>query len=180
VGVAQRAVRAVPRERAADRTAADRAGVLRFGSSWSAAVSRASTTATSAGRSAPASWPKKPVSTTSGSPSTTSCPTACARRRSRSPRTCSTGRRGSASGWTATRPASRRASTSSLRASAAGHVSTVLCQVGDADVVRQALPAWLRDGLGAHVTGARGPRGIRGSTPKGCARFTRWHCVRTL
>jgi alkanesulfonate monooxygenase SsuD/methylene tetrahydromethanopterin reductase-like flavin-dependent oxidoreductase (luciferase family) len=43
----------------------------------------------------------------------------------------------------------------------AGHVSTVLCQVGAdaADVVRAALPGWLADGLGAHVTvdGRPGP-----------------------
>ncbi|MFD2492897.1 LLM class flavin-dependent oxidoreductase [Amycolatopsis jiangsuensis] len=34
-----------------------------------------------------------------------------------------------------------------------GHVSTVLCQVGDdaAGLVRRTLPGWLADGLGAHV-----------------------------
>jgi alkanesulfonate monooxygenase SsuD/methylene tetrahydromethanopterin reductase-like flavin-dependent oxidoreductase (luciferase family) len=68
----------------------------------------------------------------------------------------------------------------------ADHVSTVLCQVGGTDVVRAALPAWLKDGLAAHVTvdGRPGPwrdpgeytERLCGIHPVGDA----GHCVRTL
>ncbi len=68
----------------------------------------------------------------------------------------------------------------------ADHVSTVLCQVGDADVVRRALPAWLKDGLGAHVTvdGRPGPGKDPGEyAERLCAIHPvgdAGHCVRTL
>ncbi|MFE0025928.1 LLM class flavin-dependent oxidoreductase [Amycolatopsis sp. NPDC059021] len=44
-----------------------------------------------------------------------------------------------------------------------GHVSTVVCQVGDdaSDVVRAALPGWLKDGLAAHVRFDGQPRKMR-------------------
>ncbi|MEV4143377.1 hypothetical protein AB0J40_06890 [Amycolatopsis sp. NPDC049691] len=62
----------------------------------------------------------------------------------------------------------------------------MLCQVGDADVVRRALPAWLKDGLGAHVTvdGRPGPARDPGEyTERLCAIHPvgdAGHCVRTL
>jgi alkanesulfonate monooxygenase SsuD/methylene tetrahydromethanopterin reductase-like flavin-dependent oxidoreductase (luciferase family) len=70
----------------------------------------------------------------------------------------------------------------------AEHVSTVLCQVGDdaEAVVREALPGWLRDGLGAHVTvdGRPGPARDPGEyTERLCAIHPvgdAGHCVRTL
>ena len=70
----------------------------------------------------------------------------------------------------------------------AAHVSTVLCQVGtDAvEVVRRALPGWLKEGLGAHVTvdGRPGPaREPMAYTERLCAIHPvgdAGHCVRTL
>jgi alkanesulfonate monooxygenase SsuD/methylene tetrahydromethanopterin reductase-like flavin-dependent oxidoreductase (luciferase family) len=70
----------------------------------------------------------------------------------------------------------------------AEHVSTVLCQVGEdaADVVRRALPGWLTDGLGAHVTvdGRPGPSRDPGEyTERLCAIHPVGdpaHCVATL
>jgi alkanesulfonate monooxygenase SsuD/methylene tetrahydromethanopterin reductase-like flavin-dependent oxidoreductase (luciferase family) len=81
-----------------------------------------------------------------------------------------------------------KAATVEAYGSAAGHVSTVLCQVGAdaADVVRAALPGWLKDGLGAHVTvdGRPGPARDPGEyTERLCAIHPvgdAGHCVRTL
>ena len=54
-----------------------------------------------------------------------------------------------------------KAATVAAYGAPAAHISTVLCQVGTgaADVVRSAVPGWLADGLGAHVTvdGRPGP-----------------------
>ncbi|MEV7092993.1 LLM class flavin-dependent oxidoreductase [Amycolatopsis sp. NPDC051045] len=81
-----------------------------------------------------------------------------------------------------------KAATIAAHGASAGHVSTVLCQVGAdaADVVRAALPGWLADGLGAHVTvdGRPGPsRDPAEYTERLCAIHPvgdAAHCVRTL
>ena len=81
-----------------------------------------------------------------------------------------------------------KAATVAAYGGSAAHVSTVLCQVGDdaADVVRAALPGWLKDGLGAHVTvdGRPGPSRDPGEyTERLCAIHPvgdAAHCIRTL